>query len=106
MRQQPKARPDDGQRTVNTHQTGMREEYFEIVERGLGLLHAIVSASYCCISRILLALRLSFVNSIAQISISLNDMLASLLNLQGNLSECTHHQIGGKIKLCDWKEQK
>jgi hypothetical protein len=42
--QQPKARPDDGQRALTWQQTVMREEYAEIGERGFGLLQGIVSA--------------------------------------------------------------
>ena len=44
--QQPTARPDDGQRTVNKQQTVLREEYIETTERGVGLLHGFVSAFY------------------------------------------------------------
>ena len=43
MRQQPKSRPDDGQHTPTNHRANMREGYDETGERGLGLLHAIVS---------------------------------------------------------------
>ena len=41
--QQPKARPDDGQRPQTWQQAGMREAYVETGERGFGLLQGIVS---------------------------------------------------------------
>ena len=46
QRHRPKARPDDGHHTAPQHQTGMREAYAEIVERGLGHVHALVSATH------------------------------------------------------------
>ncbi len=46
MRQQTKARPDDGQQTLIRQRTVMREEYAETTERGFGLLHAIVIAQF------------------------------------------------------------
>jgi len=41
--QQPKARPDDGQRISTWHQTVMREGHAETAERGFGLLQGFVS---------------------------------------------------------------
>jgi hypothetical protein len=41
--QKPMPRRNDGQRTVNEHQTVMREEYAKTAARGMGLLQRFVS---------------------------------------------------------------
>ena len=67
MRQLPKARHDDGKQAVIEQQTVMREYFCKTTERGLGQLHAIVSAFNCSILRTLFVLRFLFAKYLGKI---------------------------------------